>query len=62
MKPHPLKSYERKCYHGGCGGQITVTKTLNKHVWLDTIINGLQKDIECRLNDIPHRIQIDGNM
>lgn len=63
MNPDPLSSYTRKCYRSNCNGTITVTKSLGKHIWLDTIFNNQtnEEDLTCRLNDIPHQIILTNN-
>lgn len=64
MNPDPLSSYTRKCYRNNCNGTITITKLLGKHIWLDTIFNNRanEKDLTCKLNDIPHQIVINNYM
>lgn len=59
MIPDPIATYNRKCYHSGCNGTIVVTKTLNQHIWFDTIMyQGMDK--EYKLEDIPLNINIHG--
>lgn len=60
MKPEPLAGYNKKCYHSGCNGTITITKILNKHIWIDTIMNG-DNNKKYILKNIPHNIQIGAN-
>lgn len=57
MKPDPTITYNRKCYHSGCNGNIVVTKTLNQHIWLDTIMQN-DMEMEFKLEDIPLTISI----
>lgn len=49
MIPHPLAEYTRKCYNNMCEGPITVTKSINNHIWIDTIMYKKGKEIECKL-------------
>lgn len=56
--PQPLKTYMRKCYHSGCSGTISVTKTINSQIWIDTIIHQDENAIECKLEDIPLNIEL----
>lgn len=60
MTPQPLATYNRKCYHSGCSGTIAVTKTINSQIWIDTIMHQEENAIECKLEDIPHTIEING--
>jgi hypothetical protein len=59
MKPDPITTYNRKCYHSGSNGTIVVTKTLNQHILFDT--NMYQSmGMEYKLGDIPLYINIHG--
>lgn len=61
MIPSQLENYTRKCYRNGCNGEITVTKEIGQHLFIETNINTYkqQQELQCYIKDIAENIKVE---
>jgi len=63
MTPSQLSGYNRKCYWDGCSWIISVTNDIGHNLSIETNMNisGQEREMTCRLFDIPLNIKVENN-